>query len=58
MPRRNGKYMVQEWGYHLLNRERDDAEEMADGYRWLVSLTRINSGRKRNDDDWMQFMDH
>lgn len=39
MPRRNGKYMVQEWGDHLLKLgERDDAEEMADGYRWLVSL--------------------
>lgn len=46
MPRRDGKFMMFEWGDRLIELGQSRrAEELHNGYRWLVSLYKTNTMR-------------
>lgn len=59
MPYRDGKSMLFQWGDRLMALgESDDAESVADGYRWLVSLydrhtLTANQATVRWIDEWL-----
>lgn len=61
MPDRDGRWMVHAWGNAVIKiGERDDAEETADGYRWLVSLydrktLKANRATVAWIDEWLAF---